>query len=223
MVGVGRGPACPDTDAFERKLFVIRKQIHRLVGEREQAGDEAFYVPSLSARTICFKGMMLADRVHRYYLDLQDERLESALALVHQRFSTNTFPSWELAQPFRYLCHNGEINTLRGNINWMKAREGLLRSDVFGDDLQKVLPVITEGGSDTATFDNVLEFLVMAGRPLAHAGRMTCPAQVCADVCCSEYRFKPISMSCIVKTTTTDFSAARSTPSMLIWKSKGLR
>jgi len=133
---IGRGKACLDTDAFERKLFVIRKQAHKLVREKELSGEESFYIPTLSARTICFKGMMLAARVASYFKDLTDERVESALALVHQRFSTNTFPSWELSQPFRFLCHNGEINTLRGNINWMAARRHSMESEFPGHQLQ---------------------------------------------------------------------------------------
>ena len=175
LVFVGRGGNCPDVDAFERKLYVIRKQIHRAVREGELAGDEAFYVPTMSARTICYKGMMLADRVHLYYLDLQDERIESALALVHQRFSTNTFPSWELAQPFRYLCHNGEINTLRGNINWMAARRHNMSSALLKDDLEKLWPLIGDGNSDSATFDNAMELLFAGGYSLAHAMMLMIP------------------------------------------------
>src|SRR5216684_309431 len=133
------------------------------------------YVVSLSCNTLIYKGMLTADQIQPMFPDLLDRDVESALALVHQRFSTNTFPSWPLAHPYRYIAHNGEINTLRGNINWMRAREGLLRSEVLGPDLQKILPIIREGGSDTATFDNVLEFLVMAGRPLPHAILMMIP------------------------------------------------
>ena len=134
-----------------------------------------FYVVSLSAQTLTYKGMLTADQIETMFPDLGDPDIESALALVHQRFSTNTFPSWPLAHPYRYVAHNGEINTLRGNINWMKAREALCESDVLGDDLRKMLPIIREGGSDTATFDNVLEFLVMAGRSLPHAVLMMIP------------------------------------------------
>jgi glutamate synthase (ferredoxin) len=154
-------------DAFERKLYVIRKRIERAARD--------IYICGLSSQTLIYKGMLTATQIEGMFPDLSDPDVESALALVHQRFSTNTFPSWPLAHPYRYVAHNGEINTLRGNINWMKAREGLLKSSVFGDDLQKVLPVITEGGSDTATFDNVLEFLVMAGRSLPHAILMMIP------------------------------------------------
>ncbi len=135
----------------------------------------AFYIPSLSANTLIYKGMLIADQIIPMFPDLADPDFESALALVHQRFSTNTFPSWPLAHPYRYIAHNGEINTLRGNINWMRAREGLLTSPLLGEDLKKILPIIREGGSDTATFDNVLEFLVMTGRSLPHAILMMIP------------------------------------------------
>src|SRR3989442_3127052 len=133
------------------------------------------YLQSLSSNTLIYKGMLSADQIESMYPDLADPDMVSALALVHQRFSTNPFPSWPLAHPYRYVAHNGEINTLRGNINWMRAREGLLRSSLLGDDLKKVLPVIREGGSDTATFDNVLELLVMSGRSLPHAILMMIP------------------------------------------------
>ena len=175
QVFIARGDNCADTDAFERKLFVIRKQCHKVIRDQRLAGDEIYYVPSMSARTICFKGMMLAGRIKKYFTDLGDERLESALALVHQRFSTNTFPSWQLAHPFRYLCHNGEINTLRGNINWMAARRHNMSSDVLGDDLDKLWPLIGDGASDSATFDNALELLVAGGYSLAHAMMLMIP------------------------------------------------
>ena len=167
-----------DTAArFERKLYVIRKRAERAVDALKinVLARRAFYIVSLSATTLIYKGMLTAQQLGPMFPDLLDERLESALALVHQRFSTNTFPSWPLAHPYRMIAHNGEINTLRGNINWMRAREGLLQSDLLGDDLKKVLPVIREGGSDTATFDNVLEMLVMAGRSLPHAILMMIP------------------------------------------------
>ena len=162
---------------FERKLYVIRKRFERAVETLDIPADakQCSYVVSLSCNTLIYKGMLTADQIQPMFPDLTDPDVESALALVHQRFSTNTFPSWPLAHPYRYVAHNGEINTLTGNINWMRAREGLLRSDVLGDDLQKVLPVIREGGSDTATFDNVLEFLVMTGRSLPHALLMMIP------------------------------------------------
>ena len=165
----------PDASArFERKLYVIRKRIEHMVDGSVDA-EGLFYVASLSSRTILYKGMLIADQVEGMFPDLTDPAVESALALVHQRFSTNTFPSWPLAHPYRYIAHNGEINTLRGNINWMRAREALCRSDAFGADLEKILPVIREGQSDTATFDNVLEFLVQTGRPIAHAILMMIP------------------------------------------------
>jgi glutamate synthase (NADPH) large chain len=171
--------ARPDDDeaSFERGLYVIRKRIEHAIGGVDVPAESrrAFYVVSLSSRTLTYKGMLTASQIERMFPDLTDARLVSALALVHQRFSTNTFPSWPLAHPYRMVAHNGEINTLRGNINWMKAREGLLSSSVFGDDLAKVLPVIRPGGSDTATFDNVLEFLVMSGRSLPHAVLMMIP------------------------------------------------
>ncbi|MBV8065164.1 MAG: glutamate synthase large subunit [Actinobacteria bacterium] len=152
-------------DALERKLYVIRRQA--------EAGGAV--IPSLSSRTLVYKGMLTAPQLARFYPDLHDPRFESALALVHSRFSTNTFPSWELAHPYRMIAHNGEINTLRGNVNWMRARESQLASELFGDDLRKVLPVIRPGGSDTAMFDNVLELLVLAGRSLPHALMMMIP------------------------------------------------
>src|SRR4051812_42881314 len=157
-----------DPDAFERKLYVIRRVA-------ELAAGPDLVVPSFSARTLVYKGMLTAPQLGRYYPDLADERFASALALVHSRFSTNTFPSWELAHPYRMIAHNGEINTLRGNINWMRARESQLASELFGDDLEKVLPVVRPGGSDTAVFDNVLELLVLAGRSLPHALMMMVP------------------------------------------------
>lgn len=177
QVFVGRGDNCADTDAFERKLFVIRKQAHHKVWDRtgDAIPNSAFYMPSLSARTITYKGMVLAANVAVYYTELQDERVESALALVHQRFSTNTFPSWPLAQPFRYLAHNGEINTLRGNINWMLARRSGMTSKILGDDLEKLWPLIGDGSSDSATFDNALELLVAGGYSLAHAMMLMIP------------------------------------------------
>ena len=169
---VGGSTAPTAVERFERALYVIRKRIEHAVDALDLPADarRAFYIVSLSANTLIYKGMLTASQIEGMFPDLSDPAVESALALVHQRFSTNTFPSWPLAHPYRYVAHNGEINTLRGNINWMRAREGLLRSSVFGDDLRKVLPVIRPGGSDTATFDNVLEFLVMAG-PLAAARR----------------------------------------------------
>jgi glutamate synthase (NADPH) large chain len=162
---------------FERKLYVIRKRIeHAVDGLKINAlSRRIFYIVSLSSQRLIYKGMLQAKQLQPMFPDLSDDELQSALALVHQRFSTNTFPSWPLAHPYRLIAHNGEINTLRGNINWMRAREGLLQSDLFGDDLAKLLPIIREGGSDTATFDNVLELLMMAGRSLPHALLMMIP------------------------------------------------
>ena len=162
-------------EQFERKLYVIRKRVDHTVKTLSLSQQHLFYIVSLSSNTIVYKGMLIADQVEGMFPDLGNPSVESALALVHQRFSTNTFPSWPLAHPYRYAAHNGEINTLRGNINWMRARETLCRSDVFGEDLQKLFPIIPEGQSDTATFDNVLEFLVQTGRPLAHAVLMMIP------------------------------------------------
>jgi glutamate synthase (NADPH/NADH) large chain len=173
--GLDGAPADADDMRFERKLYVIRKRMEHVVDAMSLPEPRAFYVPSLSSKTIIYKGMLTANQIAPMFPDLADPDVESALALVHQRFSTNTFPSWPLAHPYRYVAHNGEINTLRGNINWMKAREALLESDVLGEDLKKIVPIIREGGSDTAIFDNVLEFLVMAGRSLPHAVLMMIP------------------------------------------------
>ena len=174
QVIVGRGDNCADQDAFERKLFVIRKRMARRANRLGEASED-FYSPSMSSRTIVYKGMLLANQVGDFYLDLQDETMVTALALVHQRFSTNTFPSWRLAHPYRMICHNGEINTLRGNINWMAARRHLMRSEQLGDDLDKLWPLIPEGQSDSASFDNALELLVHGGYSLAHAMMMLIP------------------------------------------------
>jgi glutamate synthase (NADPH) large chain len=157
-----------EPDAFERKLYVIRR-----LAELEAGID--LVIPSFSSRTVVYKGMLTPAQLAGFYADLRDERTRSALALVHSRYSTNTFPSWELAHPYRLIAHNGEINTLRGNVNWMSARESQLTSELFGDDLAKVLPVVRPGGSDSATFDNVLELLVLAGRSLPHAIMMMVP------------------------------------------------
>jgi len=168
-----RGAA--DPMRFERALYIIRKQIEHAADRLGLSERQAFYVVSLSTNTLIYKGMLTADQIAPVFPDLLDPDMESALALVHQRFSTNTFPSWPLAHPYRYVAHNGEINTLRGNINWMRAREGLMQSPLLGDDLKKILPIIREGGSDTAVFDNVLELLVMSGRTLPHAILMMIP------------------------------------------------
>ncbi|MGH8120218.1 MAG: glutamate synthase subunit alpha, partial [Gammaproteobacteria bacterium] len=164
-----------DKEAFERKLYIIRKRVEQAVWNSDQGEKSLFYLPSLSCRTIIYKGMLTGNQIEGMFPDVTDPDIESALALVHQRFSTNTFPAWELAHPFRYIAHNGEINTVRGNINWMRARESLCASDLFGDDLKKIFPVVIEGGSDSAIFDNVMEFLHMAGRPLPLAVLMMIP------------------------------------------------
>ncbi|HER26034.1 MAG TPA: glutamate synthase subunit alpha, partial [Rhodospirillales bacterium] len=175
QVFIRRGDNCADADAFERKLFVIRKRTHHALWDFDIEEKKQFYITSLSTRTIVYKGMMLVANVSIYFRDLADERTESALALVHQRFSTNTFPSWPLVQPFRYMCHNGEINTVRGNINWMAARRHNMSSEILGDDLEKLWPLIGDGNSDSATFDNALELLVAGGYSLSHAMMMMIP------------------------------------------------
>jgi glutamate synthase (NADPH/NADH) large chain len=164
-----------DTDGFERKLLVIRKQIERAV--TASGMEQAFqcYFPSLSARTIVYKGLMMAQQIAGYYLDLSDERFESAIALMHQRYSTNTLPKWRLAHPYRFICHNGEINTLRGNLNNMRSREPQLASKLMGDDVKKLAPILTEGASDSANFDEAFELLVRGGRDLSHAIGMMIP------------------------------------------------
>jgi glutamate synthase (ferredoxin) len=175
QVFVGRGEGARDHAHFERKLYVIRKRFEHAVEGMDLPEKKLAYIPSLSSNTLIYKGMLSADQIEAMYPDLADPDVESALALVHQRFSTNTFPSWPLAHPYRYVAHNGEINTLRGNINWMRAREALCQSGLLGEDLRKVLPVTREGLSDSATFDNVLEFLVMNGRSLPLAILMMIP------------------------------------------------
>ncbi|HKN93074.1 MAG TPA: glutamate synthase large subunit, partial [Thermoleophilaceae bacterium] len=168
QVFVGAGEGAADQNAFERKVYVTRRIV-------EKAAGADIAIPSFSSRTLVYKGMLTSPQLPRYFPDLRDERIASALALVHSRFSTNTFPSWELAHPYRYIAHNGEINTLRGNVNWMAARESQLESELFGEDLRKVTPVVVPFGSDSATFDNVLELLVLSGRSLPHALMMMIP------------------------------------------------
>jgi glutamate synthase (NADPH/NADH) large chain len=175
QVFIGRGKRVTVTDALERKLYIIRKSSGHAIQALKLAHGKEFYVPSMSARTVCYKGLLLAYQVGEYYKDLQDPRVESALALVHQRFSTNTFPSWDLAHPFRLICHNGEINTVRGNVNWIRARQGAISSPVLGKDLDKIWPLIYHGQSDSASFDNALELLVMGGYSVAHAMMMMIP------------------------------------------------
>ena len=173
FVGAGRGSL--DRDSFERKLYIIRKSLGHAIRALglTRAGD--FYVPSFSHRTIVYKGMLLAEQVGPFYTDLSDKRFTSALCLAHQRFSTNTFPTWDLAHPFRFIAHNGEINTLNGNLNWIKSRQATIHSKLLGKDLDKVWPLVYDGQSDSASFDNALELLVMGGYPIAHAMMLMIP------------------------------------------------
>ncbi len=175
QIFIGRGAGVTDDLAFERKLYVIRKRAYTDIRTSTLAGAEYWYVASLSMKTLVYKGMLTTEQVDQYFPDLKHPAMETALALVHSRFSTNTFPSWERAHPYRYLAHNGEINTLRGNINWMHARQALFESELFGEDIKKILPIINPNGSDSSMFDNTLELLVLAGRPLAHAMMMMIP------------------------------------------------
>ena len=164
-----------DASAFERALYVVRRQIERVTRDAERAGQTTTYVASLSSRTMVYKGMLRPTQLRHFYRDLTEPDFASALALVHSRFSTNTFPSWPLAHPYRYVCHNGEINTLRGNLTWMHVREAQMKSEHFRDAFGELIPVVREGQSDSASFDNVLELLVQAGRPLTHAMMMLIP------------------------------------------------
>jgi glutamate synthase (NADPH) large chain len=175
QVFIGRGAGLSDTAAFERKLCLVRRAAEKLVRASDIPGREMFYVCSLSARTIVYKGMLTAEQLDSYFPDLSDLSVVSALALVHSRFSTNTFPSWSRAHPYRMIAHNGEINTLRGNVNWMSARESILASPLFGEDIGHLHPVVDQSGSDSAMFDNVLETLVVGGRALPHAVMMMIP------------------------------------------------
>ena len=175
QVFIGRGNDVIVQDALERKLYVIRKTASAAIQALGLKHSKEYYVPSMSSRTVVYKGLLLADQVGKYYLDLQDERCVSAVGLVHQRFSTNTFPEWPLAHPYRYVAHNGEINTVKGNYNWMKAREGVMASPVLAADLQKLYPISFADQSDTATFDNCLELLTMAGYPISQAVMMMIP------------------------------------------------
>jgi glutamate synthase (ferredoxin) len=172
QVFIQRNPEI-DSAAFERKLFVIRKRTHQAI--RKELGDSFWYESSVSCRTIVYKGMLMPEQVGQYYPELHDPDVESALALVHSRFSTNTFPSWERSHPYRYIAHNGEINTLRGNINWMHARQSMFESELFGDDMKKVQNLININGSDSSIFDNTFELITLAGRSLPHAMMMMIP------------------------------------------------
>ncbi|RWM67333.1 MAG: glutamate synthase large subunit, partial [Mesorhizobium sp.] len=175
QVFLGRGADIESDDDYERRLYILRKVISGRIHEETKGVDNGFYVVSMSSRTIVYKGMFLAYQVGAYYKDLTDPRFETALILVHQRFSTNTFPSWKLAHPYRMVAHNGEINTLRGNVNWMAARQASVDSELFGNDISKLWPISYEGQSDTACFDNALEFLTQGGYSLAHAMMMLIP------------------------------------------------
>jgi len=168
-------PQCPDPDALERKLYIVRKRAEAEIARSNMPNKGDFYLPSLSARTIVYKGLLLAPQIAHFYGELSDPDVMSALCLVHQRFSTNTFPTWQLAHPFRYVAHNGEINTLKGNVNWMHARQSVLASPLFGGDMKKLFPIVAAGGSDSANFDNALELLFQTGRELPHAMAMLIP------------------------------------------------
>ncbi|MCE9625756.1 MAG: glutamate synthase subunit alpha, partial [Deltaproteobacteria bacterium] len=177
-VGLGeKGPNLPGPadDAWERRLFIIRKVFENAIRFSRMKNWTDIYIPSLSSRTLIYKGMLTSEQVGPYFPDLADPDMVTAIGLVHSRFSTNTFPNWELAHPFRYIAHNGEINTLRGNINWMRAREALFESPLFGKEMKKILPVVRDFGSDSAIFDNALEMLVMGGYSLPHAVMMMIP------------------------------------------------
>ncbi len=174
QIFLGR-PDGMEEDAFERKLYVVRKRVEVEIAASEIEDKEIFYIPSLSSRTIIYKGLLLAPQIANFYGELADPTVTSALCLVHQRFSTNTFPSWQLAHPYRYVAHNGEINTVRGNVNWMRARQSILASPLFGDDIKKLFPIISPGGSDSAAFDNAVELLLQSGRSMEHVLAMLIP------------------------------------------------
>ncbi|MDR0588004.1 MAG: glutamate synthase subunit alpha [Burkholderiales bacterium] len=188
QIFIGRGADERVTEALERKLYLIRKTASHAIQSLKLKHGSEYFVPSMSARTIVYKGLLLAHQVSRYYKDLSDPRCVSALAMVHQRFSTNTFPEWPLAHPYRVLVHNGEINTVKGNFNWLRAREGVMKSPVLGDDLKALFPIVYDGQSDTATFDNCLELLIMAGYPLAQAVMMMIPEAWDANALMDENR-----------------------------------
>ena len=175
QVFIGRNGAATTEDEFERKLYILRKSISQAIYQRRDRGLAGYYPVSMSCRTVVYKGMFLADQLGKYYPDLSEPDFESALALVHQRFSTNTFPTWSLAHPYRMIAHNGEINTLRGNVNWMAARQASVHSELYGKDISRLWPISYEGQSDTACFDNALEFLVQGGYSLPHAVMMMIP------------------------------------------------
>ncbi|MGC8771579.1 MAG: glutamate synthase large subunit [Brevinematia bacterium] len=176
QIFVGYSKDLKDSLELERKLYILRKKIENRVRNSSLSQKSFFYITNLSSRTFSYKGMLTPEQVGTYFLDLSDPSIESAIVLVHSRFSTNTFPTWDLAQPFRYLAHNGEINTLRGNINWMKAKEGSLKSELFGEKLKEIFPTIVPGGSDSAMFDNVFELLYLAGRSIEEVMSIMVPA-----------------------------------------------
>jgi len=188
QVFIARNPKVASEDEFERRLYILRKTISSTLYGRRGRSTSNYYPVSISCRTLIYKGMFLADQLGTYYPDLHDTAFESALALVHQRFSTNTFPTWSLAHPYRMIAHNGEINTLRGNNNWMAARQASVSSPKFGADINKLWPISYEGQSDTACFDNALEFLVMGGYSLAHAMMMMIPEAWAGNPLMSEER-----------------------------------
>jgi hypothetical protein len=191
MLFVGKGDAGYDDATFESRLYLMRKAAENKVRCLPKSAEHLFHVSSLSARTLVYKGMLLADQISAFYPDLGEPSMASALALVHQRYSTNTFPSWDLAQPFRYLCHNGEINTLRGNVNWMRAREPLFRSRIFGEDIRALIPVCPPGASDSAILDYALELLLNTGR--------LCPAP-CEEACVLAINAPAVTIEQIEKT-----------------------
>ncbi len=168
-------PDCVDEDMFERKLYIVRKRAEKEIAESDIEDKEFFYIPSLSCRTIVYKGLLLAPQIANFYGELSDPDVTSALCLVHQRFSTNTFPSWKLAHPYRYIAHNGEINTLKGNVAWMNARQSILETPLFNGDIKKLFPIIQPGGSDSSNFDNAVELLTMSGRSIPHVMAMLIP------------------------------------------------
>src|SRR5512132_1107273 len=175
QVFIGRNGTAKTEEEFERRLYILRKSISQAIYQRRDRGLAGYYPCSMSCRTVIYKGMFLADQLGKYYPDLHEADFESALALVHQRFSTNTFPAWSLAHPYRMIAHNGEINTLRGNVNWMAARQASVESELYGKDISRLWPISYEGQSDTACFDNALEFLVQGGYSLPHAVMMMIP------------------------------------------------
>src|SRR5512139_1835972 len=175
QVFIGRNGTAKTEEEFERRLYILRKSISQAIYQRRDRGLAGYYPVSMSCRTVIYKGMFLADQLGKYYPDLHEKDFESALALVHQRFSTNTFPTWSLAHPYRMIAHNGEINTLRGNVNWMAARQASVQSELYGKDISRLWPISYEGQSDTACFDNALEFLVQGGYSLPHAVMMMIP------------------------------------------------